>query len=334
MKTITCLLTHVGLAALILVGTGFGDGAMIVTSPESLVFTAPPGGANPANQVLRISNGMPGALEWTIEEDCPWLSLNRTSGTTESGYTSLVVVSVDVAGLTEEQYNCQMLVHGTGAANSPKIVSVALQVSNVGLLVPQHYPTIQAAIDAAQDGDEIVVADGVYTGDGNRDIDFKRKAITVRSANGPDNCIIDCQNVAGRRGFYLPDGQGCAAVISGFTIKGGRIESYVANGGGIYCQGYSLLIENCIITGNVVRSRDHEWIGGQGGGLYCAASSVALSSCVISGNGAYGTTQWVDGTQACGGGIYCDASSTLDMVDCVVRDNLAQGGDGGWDGSS
>ena len=53
------------------------------------------------------------------------------------------------------------------------------------------FPTIQAALDAAGQGDVIELADGTFTGDGNRDIDYLGKAITVRSENGPENCIID-----------------------------------------------------------------------------------------------------------------------------------------------
>src|SRR5262245_23409555 len=61
------------------------------------------------------------------------------------------------------------------------------------LRVPAAYPTIAAAIEAAHNGDRIVVADGVYTGNGNRDLDFAGKRIRLRSENGPENCIIDCQ---------------------------------------------------------------------------------------------------------------------------------------------
>jgi subtilisin family serine protease len=56
--------------------------------------------------------------------------------------------------------------------------------------VPGQYPTIQEAIDAATTGGTVVIADGIYTGEGNRDLSFGGKAITVRSENGPENCII------------------------------------------------------------------------------------------------------------------------------------------------
>ncbi len=38
---------------------------------------------------------------------------------------------------------------------------------------PADFSTIQAALNAASNGDTIIVRDGTYTGDGNRDIDFK-----------------------------------------------------------------------------------------------------------------------------------------------------------------
>lgn len=53
------------------------------------------------------------------------------------------------------------------------------------------FSTIQAAIDAAVDGDEIVLGDGAYVGPGNVSLRFMGKAITLRSASGnPEACVL------------------------------------------------------------------------------------------------------------------------------------------------
>jgi polygalacturonase len=85
------------------------------------------------------------------------------------------------------------------------------------------HATIQAAIDASVHGDTVLVAPGTYTGDGNRDIDFKGKAITVRSEAGPRSCIVDAQGSmnARHRGFYFHSGEQADSVLDGFTITGG-----------------------------------------------------------------------------------------------------------------
>jgi hypothetical protein len=56
------------------------------------------------------------------------------------------------------------------------------------------YPTIQSAINASSDGDSVLLADGLYTGEGNRDLLYGSRWIMVCSESGdPDLCIIDCQ---------------------------------------------------------------------------------------------------------------------------------------------
>jgi hypothetical protein len=82
------------------------------------------------------------------------------------------------------------------------------------------FNTIQAAIDVAADGDEIVIHDGVYTGNGNRDISFAGKAITVRSLNGPDACIIDCEELG--RAFEFSNGETSSSELVGMTLVNGR----------------------------------------------------------------------------------------------------------------
>ena len=93
-----------------------------------------------------------------------------------------------------------------------EMVKMSIVVIWIMLLVPSivlsktiHVPadsaTIQAGIDGAAHGDTVLVADGVYKGEGNRNIDFLGKAIVVRSENGPEKTVIDCEGSG--RGFYF-----------------------------------------------------------------------------------------------------------------------------------
>ncbi len=171
--------------------------------------------------------------------------------------------------------------------------------------------TIQAGINAAQDGDTVQVADGVYKGEGNKNIDFLGNAITVRSENGAENCIIDCEGDG--RGFYFRRGEKRASALEAFTITHGSVDS----GGGIYCRGSSPRIINCIITRNTATYR--------GGGIVCDYGSDArITNCTIARN-----------TARYGGGISCDTSAKI--TDCTIVENTARWGgginaDGGVDG--
>ncbi len=174
---------------------------------------------------------------------------------------------------------------------------------------PADFNNIQAAIDESNDGDEIVIADGTYTGPGNRDIDFLGKAVTVRSEGGPENCIIDCSGTEEEphRGFNFHSDEDGDSVLEGFTIINGRDSV----GAGINCNGASPTIRHCLITGNT--SRFH------GGGLYCRFSSPVITSCTLRDNTAI---------HGHGGGIFCLGGSP-DISTCIISDNSAGSSGGG-----
>jgi hypothetical protein len=87
------------------------------------------------------------------------------------------------------------------------------------------YATIAAAIEAAGSGDIIELADGTFTGAGNRDLDFAGKPITLRSRSGEAAaCTLDCQgdSLNQHRAFTFHSGEGAGSVVEGLTITGGR----------------------------------------------------------------------------------------------------------------
>jgi predicted outer membrane repeat protein len=141
--------------------------------------------------------------------------------------------------------------------------------------VPSQDRTIQAAVNAAANGDLILVAAGFYTGQGNRNIELLGKAITVRSESGPESTIIDAggSQSAYAVAFNLHHGESNATVIEGFTIRGG----YAFNGAGMHLQGSSPTIRNCVFTANQADC----W----GAGLYFDGNaSPLIADCVFDSN--------------------------------------------------
>jgi len=138
------------------------------------------------------------------------------------------------------------------------------------------YDAIQEGIDAASASDIVLVSDGTYTGDGNRDLDFNGKAITVQSEIGPENCIIDCQgsDVENHRGFYFHMAENQSSVVQGFTIQNG----YDDSGAGIYCYNSS----SPTIINNIIRW-NATW-NGPGGGIHADLSSPIIIDNIIAEN--------------------------------------------------
>jgi hypothetical protein len=194
--------------------------------------------------------------------------------------------------------------------------------------VPADSSTIQSGINGAVDGDTVLVADGTYTGDGNRDIDFLSKAIVLMSENGPGVTIIDCEGSSSEyhRGFRFHKGEDSSSVLRGFTIKNG----YNMDGGGIYCNGSSPTIEGNSIVGNTAHY--------DGGGIYCSYTGLTIAGNTISDNFAYESGggiyyQWDviterGGTEPGVGGNLIDGYEHLLIENNVIMRNMALWGGG------
>lgn len=174
----------------------------------------------------------------------------------------------------------------------------------VVIKVPIDRPTIQAGIDAASDGDTVLVADGIYTGEDNKNINFNGKAITVQSATGSKTCIIDCEGSG--RGFIFNSSEKDDSILSGFTIKNGDFYGY---GGGIYIES-SPTITNCVIVDNSALWGGGILISGNELGVVPNVSPTIIN-CIISRNEA----------EFDGGGIYCAGNPTI--TNCTITDNYA-----------
>ncbi len=227
------------------------------------------------------------------------------------------------------------------------------------------YDAIQQAIDAAVNSDEVIILPGTYTGDGNRDIDFKGKPITVRGTDPNDPnvvaaTVIDCQGTEAQphRGFYFHTNETENSVLKGLTVTNG----YADKGGGILCDGSSPKIIRCTVANNTASNTDGAHSGGgihcsnsqaeiaectiagnSGGGISCYSASPSISRCFIlynstrSGGGilSFSGSPVIDGctikgneAQVGGGGINCAPRSTAIILGCTITLNRAAGGGG------
>lgn len=176
------------------------------------------------------------------------------------------------------------------------------------------YPTIQAAINASADGDVIILQPGYYIGEGNRDIDFLGKAITVRSTDPNNDYIVENTAIEGEfeaRAFIFHCGEGLNSVVDGIAFEMCDAD----NGGAIYCDSSSPTISKCQIW--------YAQASENGGGIYLNNSNASINDCAILGSTA----------ESSGGGIYLNNSNAY-IIDCWISSNTAGPFGGGIYGSN
>lgn len=201
------------------------------------------------------------------------------------------------------------------------------------------FHSIQSAVDAAVDGDTVLVTNGTYATGGRITPGYAcmnrvvvTKDIVLQSVNGPEVTIIEGAEATGGgngpdavRGVYMSAGQ-----LSGFTVCNGHTmisgdAPFNCSGGGINMYGGTGVVSNCTIRGNMA---------------LCGGGSTAgtLNNCTLNGNMAgYGggsyhgrlnnCTLYENTASNCGGGSYHGR-----LKCCTVYENTASNGGGSYSG--
>jgi hypothetical protein len=271
------------------------------------------------------------AIRWPILRQTPQLRQPRRQRNTDPGHL-VHWLAADVAGVVvcfgSRALAATLYVWRDSPSPAPPYATWATAAH-----------TIQAAVNAATAGDEIVVTHGVYATGGRAVYGTMTnrvavdKPVLVRSVNGPEVTVIEGYQVPGTtngdgavRCVYLADG----AVLSGFTLTNGANRSAgdeykEQRGGGVWCTSGSPVASNCTFTGNSAYIF--------GGGAYYGT----LNNCTLAGNSAGygGGASWAalnnsiltgNSVDVFGGGAYI---STLN--NCTLTGNWAGQGGGAYD---
>jgi hypothetical protein len=168
---------------------------------------------------------------------------------------------------------------------------------------------IQEGIDAAHEGDTVVVLDGVYRGFQNVDLSFYGKVLTLRSQNGPANCVVDLQGAF--RFTFFRAGEGLATRVNGFHITN------IPSGGQFTPPAIlawsSPTISNCVFTGAGPSAKgvrlqsgsraalDHCRFTGLLFGIDCQTCRAVVSNCLFAGGSTALTVTGGNFSQDCAG---------------------------------
>ena len=172
------------------------------------------------------------------------------------------------------------------------------------------FDNIQAAVDAASDGDEIVVMEGMYY---EHDINTLGKSILIEgSINTAGELLAVVHGNWQGSVFVCDSGETTSTVLKNLLITGGNALS----GSGMYIEESAPSLVGCTFMNNYA-------IKGLGGGMHNWGSSPTLTNCTFTGNAAGGS----------GGGMYNNYNSSPTLTNCTFTNNFTPANGGGMHNS-
>jgi len=171
--------------------------------------------------------------------------------------------------------------------------------------VPDDNQTIQSGIDAAEEGDTVLVQPGLYEENvsfAGRNIILASLFLTTGEYSYINSTVLDGR--AAGSVVRLLNGETNATVVSGFTIRNGRANY----GAGIYLNGASPTLDHLIIAGNhAVRD---------GGGVYCTHSATPIFNHL---------TMTADSADRGNGGLHAYDNSVATITNSIFWANIPVG---------
>jgi PKD repeat protein len=168
------------------------------------------------------------------------------------------------------------------------------------------YGSVQAALNAAADGGQILIAQGTYSGTGSQVLLIDR-GVALTGGYTLTNWVMSYPQTqttvllaggSGQRGITISGSGNGVAVVSGLTVRGGN----ATNGGGVYVGAGEVELRGIRVQDNSATA---------GGGLYVAAGRVTVANSLLVSN-----TGWN------GGGANVVAGTVVFRQN-EIHDNLA-----------